>query len=127
MKAADSAMYMPKWQKSYCAFSKRPYARSRKHVATGRQASVPSCPVSATAQTEPGDRRRTGVMDSYSIASAYGNRRHDLFNRNLAGDLWRRDTSAAAAMACSIADEIGNELPCNWMHRDLARVRRQST
>jgi hypothetical protein len=83
--------------------------------------------VSATAQTEPGDRRRTGAMDSYSIASVYGNRRHDLFNRNLAGDLRRRDTNAAAGMAGSIADEIGKELPCNWMHRDLARVRRQST
>jgi hypothetical protein len=66
-------------------------------------------------------------MDSYSIASVYGNRRHDLFNRNLAGDLWRRDKNAAAGMAGSIAEEIGKEPPCNWMHRGLARVRRQST
>jgi hypothetical protein len=91
------------------------------------RASVASCLVSATAQTEPGDRRKTGAMDSYGIASVYGSRRHDLFNHNLAWDLSRRDTNAAAGMACSVADEIGGELPCNWMHRDLARVRRQST
>jgi hypothetical protein len=66
-------------------------------------------------------------MDSYSIVSMYGNRRHDLFNRNLAGDLWRRTTNMPAGMAGSAADEIGKELPCNWMHRALARVRRQST
>jgi hypothetical protein len=66
-------------------------------------------------------------MDSYGIASVYGNRRHDLFNRNLAGDLWRRDPNPALRLAGSAADEMDKERPCNWMRRGLPRVRRQST
>jgi hypothetical protein len=96
-------------------------------IAMNGQTSLAGTLVSVTAQTKPVDRRRTRPMDSYSLASAYAKRRRDLFNRDSAGEVWRRDANAAAGMAGSIADEKGKELPRNWMHRGLARVRRQST
>jgi hypothetical protein len=64
-------------------------------------------------------------MDSYSIVSVRRSPRHDSFNRELAGDLWRRDSDAFAGIASGITDEIGKDQPCNWMRRGLARVRRQ--
>ena len=82
--------------------------------------------MSATAQTKPGDRRTTGTMSSYNGVSMYRNARHDSFHRELAQLLSLPDPKRSPGYT-SGADEIGKDLPFNWMRRDLARVDRRNT
>ena len=75
-----------------------------------------------TAQTQPGNRRRTGGMDSYNSVSMYRNSRHDSFHRELAEDLSRRHPESSADVTGSV-ENLEREPPFNWMRRGLARVR----
>ena len=59
-------------------------------------------------------------MDSYGIATVSRSRRHDSFNRKLAGDLVRRD-SKGGVLSGGIYEKM-KDFPENWMRQDLAHI-----
>jgi len=61
-------------------------------------------------------------MDSYGIATVFGSRRHDSFNRKLADDLVRQDSKGGVFAESGSICKKSKDFPENWMRQGLARI-----